>query len=409
VSSRSYKILVYSHDSYGLGHLRRCRAIAQSLAERRANLSILIIAGSPLVGSFSFHPQVDFIRVPGVVKLGNEHYEPHSPGLSIESLTEIRSAIIAETARVFEPDLFLVDKEPLGLRGEVEHALHLLKSRGCHLVLGLRDVMDEPKRLLEEWTRKRAFPALEELYDHIWVYGLKEIWDPLSGLNLSDAVQEKVRFTGYLRRALTPALLPSQSFHQSNEPYLLVTTGGGADGDLLVDSVLKAYEADPSLDVKTKIVLGPLMEASDQKAFLERVRRLKQLQAITFDANIECLIEKAEGVISMGGYNTFCEILSFDKRALIVPRTVPRAEQYIRASRAAALGLVSAVKPLQSRDPSVMGLAIRALFHRAKPSQVRIAGLLEGLSEIGLQVDQCLACPPGEAVGVPRLTVVARN
>ena len=43
----------------------------------------------------------------------------------------------------------------------------------------------------------------------------------------------------------------------------------------------------------------------------------------------------------MGGYNTFCEILSFDKRALIVPRTRPRLEQYIRAVEAERLGLVS--------------------------------------------------------------------
>jgi predicted glycosyltransferase len=408
VSRRSYRVLVYSHDSFGLGHLRRCRAIAQSLAEQRDDLSILIIAGSPLVGSFSFHPQVDFIRVPGVVKLGNEHYEPHSPGLSIASLTKLRCAIIAETAKVFEPDIFLVDKEPLGLRGEVERALHLLKGRGCHLVLGLRDVMDEPQRLSEEWTRKRAFPALEELYDHIWVYGLEEIWDPLRGLNLSGGVREKLRFTGYLRRAVTPTLLPSQSFVNGDEPYVLVTTGGGADGDALVDSILRAYEADPSLGVNIKIVLGPFMETSDQNGFLERVRRLKRVQAITFDANIERLIANAAGVISMGGYNTFCEILSFDKRALIVPRTVPRAEQYIRAARATALGLVSMLEPDQSRDPRVMGMAIRALSQRAKPSQVHISGLMEGLSKIRLLVDQYLPSPPA-AVSGPRLPAVASS
>ncbi len=41
---------------------------------------------------------------------------------------------------------------------------------------------------------------------------------------------------------------------------------------------------------------------------------------------------RAIGVVAMGGYNTFCEILSFDKRAIIVPRTAPRMEQYIRAA-----------------------------------------------------------------------------
>src|SRR3954470_3706256 len=144
-------MLVYSHDSFGLGHLRRCRTIAQSLVAYRDDLSVLIITGSPIVGSFSFSPNVDFIRVPGVVKIANEHYQPHSPGMTLDDLMAIRSSIIAETARIFEPDIFLVDKEPLGLRGEVEATLRLLRQRGKILVLGLRDVMDDPAALAEEW------------------------------------------------------------------------------------------------------------------------------------------------------------------------------------------------------------------------------------------------------------------
>ena len=78
MSNRPPRILIYSHDSFGLGHLRRCRAIAQSLVAWRDDLSILMIAGSPIVGAFSFSPNVDFIRVPGVVKVGNENYQPQA-------------------------------------------------------------------------------------------------------------------------------------------------------------------------------------------------------------------------------------------------------------------------------------------------------------------------------------------
>jgi predicted glycosyltransferase len=242
--SRPPRILIYSHDSFGLGHLRRCRTIAQSLVAYRDDLSILIVAGSPLVGSFSFPANVDFIRVPGVVKIGNENYQPQNPGMSLDDLMAIRSGIIAETARVFEPDIFLVDKEPLGLRGEVEATLLLLKRLGKRLVLGLRDVMDDPARLAEEWDRKRALPALEELYDHIWVYGLPEVSDPLEGIAVSDSVREKARYTGYLRRGMTPSGLYPMPLDGDEEPYLLVTTGGGADGAVLVDWVLRAYESD---------------------------------------------------------------------------------------------------------------------------------------------------------------------
>ena len=389
MSSRAPRMLIYSHDSVGLGHLRRCRAIAESLVGCRDDLSVLIVSGSPLAGSFSFPGNVDFIRVPGVVKIANEHYRPHSPGMSIDDLMSIRSAIIAETAKVFEPDIFLVDKEPLGLRGEVETTLHLLKEMGKLLVLGLRDVMDEPLRLAEEWQRKRAIPALENLYDHVWVYGLPDICDPLEGIDVSAAVRRRTCFTGYLRRGKTPSGLMT-SPQDIEEPYFLVTTGGGADGAMLVDWVLRAYEFDPSLDMPAKIVLGPFMGSTQQAGFMERVARLRHVEAITFEANMELLIQRATAVIAMGGYNTFCEILSFDKRALIVPRTLPRAEQYIRAKQAADLGLVSLLLPDETADPRPMAMAMRALPDRRRPSKVHIPGLLDGLSVINNLVDQYL-------------------
>ena len=158
--------------------------------------------------------------------------------------------------------------------------------------------------------------------------------------------------------------------------------------------------------IPAKIVLGPFMGSSQQTGFMERVARLKHVEAITFEANMELLIQKAIAVIAMGGYNTFCEILSFDKRALIVPRTVPRAEQYIRATRAAELGLVSMLMPDETYDPNQMGLAMRELPNRRRPSKVHVPGLLDGLSVINSLVDQYLgaAFPPSAAQ--PRLSVV---
>jgi predicted glycosyltransferase len=317
----------------------------------------------------------------------------------------IRSSIILETARVFEPDIFLVDKEPLGLRGEVQATLQFLKEKKKLLVLGLRDVMDEPARLTEEWERKHSLPALEQLYDHIWIYGLPQVYDPLTGIAVSDAVRQKTRFTGYLRRGKTPSgLYPPP--HEIEEPFFLVTTGGGGDGAMLVDWVLRAYEFDPSLDMPANIVLGPFMGTSQQTGFMERVARLKQVEAIAFEANMEALMQRAAAVVAMGGYNTFCEILSMDKRALILPRTQPRTEQFIRATRAADLGLVSMLLPDDTTDPSQMAEALRALPNRRRPSKVHIPGLLDGLSVINGLVDQYLGDATSAAAMAPRFSVV---
>ena len=393
MQGRPPRVLIYSHDTFGLDHLRRCRVIAQALVAHRPDTTVLIIAGSPVVGSFSFPPQVDFIRVPGVTKLGADSYAPSNPGLTIEDLTEIRSEIIKKSAEIFAPDIFLVDKEPLGMRGEVEASLHHLKAAGTRLVLGLRDIMDEPSRLAEEWRRKEAFDALEHLYDEIWVYGLPEICDPLEGIGVSDKVRRKAVFTGYLQRADDPSgALPEEMPAEGDEkPFVLVTTGGGGDGAMLVDWVLRAYESDPSIGVGAKIVMGPFMDSSDQSDFQRRVARLPDVDAITFAASIEPLFERSLGVVAMGGYNTFCEILSFDKPAIIVPRRQPRLEQEIRARQAEKLGLTRMLSPDLAQDAGLMAAGIKALKTQPRPRSAAVPDILGGLSAICSLADAAFA------------------
>jgi predicted glycosyltransferase len=379
---RHKRVLIYSHDSFGLGHLRRCRTIAHSLVESDKDLSVLILSGSPIIGSFDFRARVDFVRVPGVIKLRNGEYTSLNLHMHIEETLRLRSSIITHTAEIFKPDLFIVDKEPLGLRGEVGDTLELLHGRGVPSVLGLRDVLDEPAQLAPEWERKNVVPALERYYDEMWVYGLPEICDPLAGIALPPKVRERMRYTGYLKRTVPAHKKIDPALVFGDEPFLLVTPGGGGDGEGLIDWILAAYEADRHLPYPALLVFGPFMQPERQTEFLHRAAKLDRVKAITFDSHLESLMTRAAGVVAMGGYNTFCEILSFDKRALIVPRTTPRLEQYIRAERAAELGLVRMLVDDGRRDPQAMAAALRALPQQRPPSEVVIPGLLAGLDSV---------------------------
>ncbi|MEK9969081.1 MAG: hypothetical protein VW600_08080, partial [Ferrovibrio sp.] len=117
--------------------------------------------------------------------------------------------------------------------------------------------------------------------------------------------------------------------------------------------------------------------------------------------HMEHLVQNAVGVLAMGGYNTFCEILSLDKRAIIVPRKRPRMEQFIRASRAQELGLIRMLEDDGQYDPTVMGNALRNLPRQSLPSQIVIPGLLEGLDNVDRLVQPWLrprAERPGNVV-----------
>jgi predicted glycosyltransferase len=400
------RILIYSHDSFGLGHLRRCRAIAHSLVEADSSLSVLILSGSPIIGSFDFRSRVDFVRIPGVIKLRNGEYVSLNLHIDIEETLAMRSSIIRHTAEIFDPDMLIVDKEPLGLRGEVRPTLDLLRARGTPLVLGLRDVMDEPSALESEWERKNAIPALSDYYNEIWVYGLPQICDPLAGLHLPASVRRRMVYTGYLHRNAPAAVAAPEIADLTDGEFLLATAGGGGDGDGLIDWVLSAYEHDPGGLPPMVLVFGPFMLSDLQAAFAVRAARLPKVSTITFDTRLETLMTRAAGIIAMGGYNTFCEILSFDKPALIVPRTMPRMEQFIRAQRAAELGLVAILSDDGGRDPKRMAAALLHLAQQPRPSTVVIPGLLDGMASVNRLTQKWLALGRGERL---RLRLRARG
>ncbi len=399
---RPPRVLIYSHDSFGLGHLRRCRALAHAICEDVEDLSVLILSGSPIIGSFDFRSRVDFVRVPGVIKLRNGEYTPLTLPMAIEDAIEMRASIIRHTAEVFDPDILIVDKEPLGLRGELTATLELMKERGVHVVLGLRDVLDDPDLLLPEWTRKNALPALHNFYDEIWVYGLPQICEPLTGLNLPASINRKMTYTGYLKRFVDTEKALELPAARRDRPFILVTPGGGGDGEELVDWVLRAYENDASLPHPSLIVLGPFMQSDRRTEFIARAEALPNVEAITFDAHMESLIARALGVVAMGGYNIFCEILSFDKRALIVPRTVPRREQLIRASRAEELGLVTMLRGDMERSANTMATALRHLPQQNRPSDSVVPGLLDGLENVNILTRRALERKPRPSVAARR-------
>jgi predicted glycosyltransferase len=375
------RILIYSHDSFGLGHLRRCRAIAHSLVGRYKGVSVLILSGSPIIGSFDFKARVDFVRIPGVIKLKDGKYTSLGLHIDLEQTMSMRESIIYHTAATFKPDIFLVDKEPTGLNGEVVSTLKMLRDRGTVNILGLRDIMDEASVLKAEWERKQVQPVLEQLYHEIWVYGLKEMGNPVESIGLEDSVKQKISYTGYLAREL-PSDRNWVTTVNLDDPYILVTAGGGGDGAEMIDWVISAYETNSQIPHRAIIITGPFMQPVHQQEFQDRCEAIDQVEIITFDTHIELLMEQSVGIVAMGGYNTFCEILSLNKPALIVPRSVPRQEQLIRASRAARLGLVSMLNPDDNRDPAVMAAALCRLPDQLPPSANAIPGLLDGHENI---------------------------
>jgi predicted glycosyltransferase len=377
---KEVRILMYSHDTFGLGHLRRCRTIAHALVERFKGIHILIISGSQIAGAFEFKARVDFVKVPSVIKLYNGEYTSIGQHIDIQETLTWRKSIIASTADSFDPDLLIVDKEPLGLRGELLPTLTMLKQRGCRLVVGLRDVMDDSEQLSVEWEARDTLRQMANLYDDVWIYGPAGFWNPMAGVPLPAGFEDKFSYTGFLRRD-TPAQGLS-SIEELPKDFILVTAGGGGDGAPMMHAVLAAREIGAVTDRPLVFVLGPFMGKEDREDIRRRAAPMANVHIIDFHNRPELLLDAAAGVVSMGGYNTFCEILSLNKRALLIPRVHPRKEQLIRATRAAELGLLDMLLPDDAADPATMAEHLEALTARATPRAAGADEMLVGLDRI---------------------------
>ncbi len=372
------RILIYSHDTFGLGHLRRCQAIAHALVDSFKGLSVLIISGSPIASSFEFRARVDFVKIPSVIKNYNGEYTSLDRHIDLTQTLALRRSIILHTAKSFDPDIFIVDKEPMGLRGEVEETLSFLGSRGCLKVLGLRDVMDSPRLLEREWARNDLLTKIDRHYDDIWVYGPEDFWDPFTDLPASAALWSRRLFTGFLRREVRDTA-PDIAWPDN---MLVVTAGGGGDGSQLMAQALAAYEHDSTLTHPLVLVLGPFMATDERKDISQKARHNPHARVIDFEAHLLSLMRAASGVVSMAGYNTFCEILSLDQRALFVPRVTPREEQLIRATRANELGLGAVLHPDAANHPGLFAAALHDLPTRPRPSEALKAVDMDGLERI---------------------------
>ena len=389
---------MYSHDTYGLGHIRRTMAIAAHLKD--ANTNVLILTGSPIAGRFAFPDHVDFVRIPGMIKKTNEEYLPLSIKINPQHAMDIRKNIITATAKTFQPDLFIVDKEPFGLKKEVLPTLQWLRRSmpGTRTILGLRDIMDDAETVQKDWKKKGVYDILDQLYGEIWVYGLQEFYDPITEYAIPESISQKICFTGYIPRKVPGKKairkVKKEVGVRKGEKLVVVTTGGGGDGFAVMDKYLSMLEnCPPAVSFKSFLITGPFMPRQERREIYRRARRLGAISS-RFYSRMEEVQAAADLVISMGGYNTVCEILSQGTVSLIIPRETPRKEQLIRAQVLYKQNLVDYI-PWPSVSTQILREKVSILLEHPEPYRQAITNFrMNGIETMRQRLDACRNCKP---------------
>lgn len=324
------RYLFFSHDGYGLGHVRRNCVIAGAVRRAEPSASITLVTGVPKRPAWLERWGRRVVRVPPLLKDHEGRYRPLD--MTFEEAVAHRAAVFTNTIDLFRPDVVVVDRHPFGTAGELREGLQTAARRGASLVLGLRDILDEPAVVAREMSGD-DWAAVPDLFAEVLVYGAQRFCDHQDEYDLP----VRPTYCGWVVEA---------PVRGERDPHLLAAAaGGGGDGAAVFRLATEALRRRPSW--RGELAAGPFGDAEAVRRAARSVKgRLKVHRAMS-----ECrdLFARAGAVVQMAGYNSTFEALAAGHASALVPRRHPRAEQAIRAERLAAMGLGEVIEP--NADP----------------------------------------------------------
>lgn len=344
-------------------------SICSYLIEHFQDLSILVISSSPMIHALQMPNRLDYLKLPCLHRSEEEGYTVKFLGTEIEETIKLRASLIRSAVFSFRPELFLIDKKPFGINNELEDSLHYINRHlpETKVVLLLRDILDNPESTIRVWKKNSYFKVIERFYDLVLVVGTSEVFNVTKEYRFPEAVSKKVHFCGYIARehGLKTRETIRQELGIGRDSLVLVTPGGGQDGYRLLETYISGLDLIPH-GVKSLVISGPEMPKAQRSFLSEAMLRFRSLKVLEFTEDMMSYMDAADLVISMGGYNTLCEILTLRKRAIVVPRVKPVEEQAIRAERMAKLNLFRTIHPNQLNPHKLASILTEELQDKAK-------------------------------------------
>jgi predicted glycosyltransferase len=316
---------------------------------------------------------LDYIKLPSLQKTDrSRNWQPRELPLPTETITELRSELLAQTVRRFAPDLLVADFMPAGPYGELVPALEELERHGGGAVAGFRDIIDEPAYVRQLWHETGVYDVLQRHYAAICIYGDPATIDFVDGYGLEGDLAHRARYCGYLGRK------PSSAVSGERRPFILAASGGGVDGTATLEAFIAAAARLQPRPGSFRVVAGPLMPEHHHQ-HLARLGAVAGVEVLRAVPNLRSQIAQADCVVAMCGYNTVCDVLTHRRSAVFVPRAGPSMEQTLRATRLAEWECAITIRESEL-EPARLATAIQAaLMSSPKAAPVSMNGLERAL------------------------------
>ncbi len=383
---------VVLHSS-GMGGALRSLKLASQLSRDLPDASLLAITDLAFIGHLELPANLDYLHVPATGDPSVE--EGLMPRLrSGRTALALRSQIADGALESFDPDLVIVDRDPLGLEAELARPLERQRRRRprARFLAVLPDVAGVPERVRSQWRDAGVYGALEEIYDATLVLGARDVFDAERAYALPAAVAQKLHYTGYLRHRVDPAAARAKVEREgidADRPFVLVSAGSGRGGFPLLDAYLGFLESRPAgPPFQSHLLCGPFLPPSARRQLEARSEALPDVFLHRFHRNLDPYFHRADLLVSTFGYNTCCQILSFAAPAIVVPAGPACEEEMLRAEVLAGRGLVELIAPSELSSERLGGRVMQQL--RQPTPRGRELPSLDGLENFAKRASEGL-------------------
>ena len=337
------RILVYTPNSIGLGHLFRTLAVITGIRKQRPDIDFLVLTGSSLPNVL-LESNIEVIKLPGIEQDINGDRPKFRPrrmnSLEIGDLISIRKKIIEDVFYWFKPDAVIMEHKIAGLLNEAEPLLQAKaeaagKKEDFALVHISRGILGtNGVQQVAGFDRSLKIP---DLYDLIYVLEDESKADEWRAIRKSSGrAGSNIHFFGGItiktRSELPPRDEVLRRLGLPDRPIILASLGRHGNVTELFARAAAACEEQGFRKHQLVVIKDPYLQENEKAKLNASAVKLKAI-ILPFVFELIDLINISDLTISRCGCNTVNEIQLTGARAVVIPERHPSGEQEQRAGR----------------------------------------------------------------------------
>ena len=391
------RILFYVQHLLGIGHLMRAACLTRALEANGFHVT-LVSGGAPVPGFDSGASR--FVQLPPTRAIDvyfKVLVDAQDAPIDDVWKADRRDRLLALYDDV-APDIVLVEMYPFGrrqMRFEIEPMLERARTdtRRPVVAASIRDILvepDKPERVDEMVER------VERFFDLVLIHGDPSLIPFDRTFPRMREIASVSHYTGYVVDPPPPAGGPgAPGFGE-----VVVSTGGGAVSEDLLDAAIGARPLSSLADVPWRVLVGHNLPETQ----FARWRNTAPVGVTVERARTDfvTLLRNCTLSISQGGYNTVLEILATGARAVCLPYAGGHeSEQTIRCRLLAARGALELVEPADVSAAAVAAAADRAIAGKPAAAAIDTGGARKTAELLQAALDRRKSANGNDHAGLP--------